>query len=143
MQHAVEQVIGREGETATLLLRCPLNFGGLGGGFAPRQLRRYTLSGSSASGVRTNAFFLSSYRTSLCFKKVGNRFFPFGGNCAPPSFCIWRRNPIERSPMPRGKIFSDLTVTPPQVPHFRLSWSSIYPQDSQGNCIKSPLLRRT
>ncbi len=34
----VEQVIGREGETATLLSRCPLNFGGLGGVFAPRHL---------------------------------------------------------------------------------------------------------
>ncbi len=36
----VQQIIGREGETATLLSRCPLNFGGLGGGFASRQLRR-------------------------------------------------------------------------------------------------------
>ena len=40
---ATEQVIGREGETATLLSRCPLNSGGLGGGFAPRQLRRWAL----------------------------------------------------------------------------------------------------
>jgi hypothetical protein len=31
---------GREGETATLFLRCPLNSNGLGGGFAPRQLNR-------------------------------------------------------------------------------------------------------
>jgi hypothetical protein len=37
---ATEQIIGREGETATLLLRCPLNSNGLGGGFAPRQLNR-------------------------------------------------------------------------------------------------------
>jgi len=36
-----EQVIGREGETATLLSCCVLNSNGLGGGFAPRQLRRY------------------------------------------------------------------------------------------------------
>ncbi len=43
-QRAVEQVIGREGETATLLSRRPLNFGGLGGGFAPRQLNRCALS---------------------------------------------------------------------------------------------------
>jgi len=35
-----EQIIGREGETATLLSRRPLNFGGLGGGFAPRQFNR-------------------------------------------------------------------------------------------------------
>jgi len=36
-----QQIIGREGETATLFWRCPLNFGGLGGGFAPRQFNRY------------------------------------------------------------------------------------------------------
>ncbi len=41
----VEQVIGREGETATFLSRCPLNFGGRGGGFAPRQLRRWAAIG--------------------------------------------------------------------------------------------------
>ena len=35
-----EQVIGREGETATLLSRCPLNFTLRVGGFAPRQLHR-------------------------------------------------------------------------------------------------------
>ena len=29
------------GETAALLSRCPLNFSGLGGGFAPRHLNRY------------------------------------------------------------------------------------------------------
>jgi hypothetical protein len=34
------QIIGREGETATLLSHCPLKFGGLGGGFAPRQFNR-------------------------------------------------------------------------------------------------------
>jgi hypothetical protein len=37
-QHAVEQFNGREGETATFIRRCPLNFSGLGGGFAPRHL---------------------------------------------------------------------------------------------------------
>ncbi len=37
---AAEQIIGREGETATLLSRCPLNLGGLSGGFAPRQFGR-------------------------------------------------------------------------------------------------------
>ncbi len=40
-QRATQQVIGREGETATLLSRCLLNSNGLGGGFAPRQLNRY------------------------------------------------------------------------------------------------------
>ncbi len=38
---AVEQINGREGETATFLKRCVLNSGGLGGGFAPRHLKRY------------------------------------------------------------------------------------------------------
>ena len=37
---AAEQFNGREGETATLLSRCPLNFNWLGGGFAPRHLSR-------------------------------------------------------------------------------------------------------
>jgi hypothetical protein len=36
----VEQVIGREGETATFLSRCPLNFELRGFGFAPRHLNR-------------------------------------------------------------------------------------------------------
>ncbi|MBA3784158.1 MAG: hypothetical protein H0X15_01250 [Acidobacteria bacterium] len=35
------QFNGREGETATFLSRCPSNFSGLGGGFAPRQFNRY------------------------------------------------------------------------------------------------------
>jgi len=35
-----EQVIGREGETATFLSSCPLNSNGLDGGFAPRHLSR-------------------------------------------------------------------------------------------------------
>ena len=47
-QHNVEQINGREGETATLLSRCPLKFGGLGGGFAPRHLNRYMLRGEAA-----------------------------------------------------------------------------------------------
>ena len=38
-QTAAQQIIGREGETAILLSRCPLNFNGLGGGSAPRQIR--------------------------------------------------------------------------------------------------------
>ena len=37
---ATEQVIGREGETATLLSRCPLNSELRDGGFAPRHLNR-------------------------------------------------------------------------------------------------------
>ncbi len=39
-----EQIIGREGETATLLSRCPLNFSLHVGGFAPRQFNRYMAS---------------------------------------------------------------------------------------------------
>jgi predicted RNA-binding protein YlqC (UPF0109 family) len=39
-QTAVEQIIGREGETALCLETCVVTFGRLGGGFAPRQLRR-------------------------------------------------------------------------------------------------------
>jgi len=44
MQRAAQQIIGREGETATFLSRCPLNFSGLGGGFAPRQFGRWAAS---------------------------------------------------------------------------------------------------
>jgi len=40
----VQQSIGREGETATLFLRCVLNLNGLGGGFAPRHLNRWATS---------------------------------------------------------------------------------------------------
>ncbi len=43
-QRDTEQFNGREGEIATLLSRCPFNFGGLGGGFAPRHLKRSTAS---------------------------------------------------------------------------------------------------
>ena len=39
-QRATQQINGREGETATFLSRCPLNFSGLDGGFAPRHLNR-------------------------------------------------------------------------------------------------------
>jgi hypothetical protein len=46
MKTAAEQVIGREGETATFLSRRPFNSNGLGGGFAPRQFGR-----SAASGI--------------------------------------------------------------------------------------------
>jgi len=38
---AIEQIIGREGETATLLSRCLFTFGELSGGFAPRHLSSF------------------------------------------------------------------------------------------------------
>jgi hypothetical protein len=44
MKRAIEQINGREGETATFLSSCPLNLSGLGGGFAPRHLSRSALS---------------------------------------------------------------------------------------------------
>ena len=47
MQRTVEQFNGREGETATLLSSCPLNFSGLAGGFAPRHLSRSTAARNS------------------------------------------------------------------------------------------------
>ncbi len=40
MSTRAQQIIGREGETATFLSRCPLNFELRVIGFAPRQLRR-------------------------------------------------------------------------------------------------------
>ena len=40
-QTAAQQIIGREGETATLFSRCLFNSNGLGGGFAPRHLNRW------------------------------------------------------------------------------------------------------
>ncbi len=52
-QYAVEQIIGREGETATFLSRCLFTFGGLGGGFAPRQLCRWVLSYLMLSNVKS------------------------------------------------------------------------------------------
>ena len=45
MRRAAEQFNGREGETATLLSRCPLNLSLRGGGFAPRHLSRYVARG--------------------------------------------------------------------------------------------------
>ncbi len=41
---ATEQIIGREGETATFLSRCPLNPNLRVIGFAPRQFNRSALS---------------------------------------------------------------------------------------------------
>ena len=54
MKRAVEQFNGREGETATLLSRCVVTFGGLGGGFAPRHLSRsaFSLKSTVANGRR-------------------------------------------------------------------------------------------
>jgi len=40
MKGATQQIIGREGETATFFLRCVVSFGLRGGGFAPRQFGR-------------------------------------------------------------------------------------------------------
>ncbi len=40
MKRAVQQIIGRERETATLYKRRPLNSSLRGGGFAPHQLNR-------------------------------------------------------------------------------------------------------
>jgi len=40
MRRTAQQINGREGETATLFGRCPLNFSLRGGGFAPRHLSR-------------------------------------------------------------------------------------------------------
>ena len=40
-ERRIEQIIGREGETATFLKRCLLKVAGLGGGFFPRQINRY------------------------------------------------------------------------------------------------------
>ncbi len=45
LQHAVEQIIGREGETATLLSRCLFNSELRVIGFAPRQLNRWARRG--------------------------------------------------------------------------------------------------
>jgi hypothetical protein len=44
INRAVEQFNGRDGETATFFWHCPLNLNGLGGGFAPRQRRRWASS---------------------------------------------------------------------------------------------------
>ena len=46
-KRAVEQIIGREGETATFIWRCLVSLNLCGGGFAPRQFNRSTLSGEN------------------------------------------------------------------------------------------------
>ena len=45
IQRTVQPIIGREGETATLLSRCLVSLNLCGGGFAPRQLRRSAFLG--------------------------------------------------------------------------------------------------
>ncbi len=40
LSRAAEQIIGREGETATLFLHCLVSLSLRGGGFAPRHLNR-------------------------------------------------------------------------------------------------------
>ncbi len=42
-ERATQQIIGREGETATFIWRCVVNFSLSIFGFAPRQLRRWVL----------------------------------------------------------------------------------------------------
>ncbi len=49
----VEQFNGREGKTATLYERRPLNLNGLGGGFAPRHLNR----SASSRILQTSRYF--------------------------------------------------------------------------------------
>jgi hypothetical protein len=49
IQTAAQQIIGREGETATFIRRCPLNFNLREFGFAPRQLNRYAFSVSTGA----------------------------------------------------------------------------------------------
>jgi hypothetical protein len=44
LKTAVEQIIGREGETATLLSRCLVSLKLCRGGFAPRQFNRWAHS---------------------------------------------------------------------------------------------------
>ena len=43
-KRAIEQIIGREGETATFFSRCVVSFGLRGFGFAPRQFGRYAVA---------------------------------------------------------------------------------------------------
>jgi hypothetical protein len=47
MKRATQQIIGREGETATLLSRCLVTLNLCGGGFAPRHLSRWAFRGGN------------------------------------------------------------------------------------------------
>ena len=57
MKGGGEQFNGREGETATLLLNLSITFDIDAGGFAPRQLNRYTLLGESRESVKLEVAF--------------------------------------------------------------------------------------
>ncbi|MGI8494094.1 MAG: hypothetical protein ACR2L1_02115 [Pyrinomonadaceae bacterium] len=57
-KRATQQFNGREGETATLLSRCPLKSNGLGGGFAPRHLSRWVLSCKIGVCMKKTAFLI-------------------------------------------------------------------------------------
>jgi len=56
IKDAAEQIIGREGETATFFLRCVVTFSLREFGFVPRQFNRSVLSGSDAKCVRFACF---------------------------------------------------------------------------------------
>ena len=58
MRRTAQQVIGREGETATFIRRCPLNLELRVFGFAPRQLNRSTLLGESETYSLAKLFLL-------------------------------------------------------------------------------------
>ncbi len=60
-QRHAEQIIGREGETATLLSRCVVTFSLRVVGFAPRQLNRYNdWRNLTTHSIRPLSHFLSS-----------------------------------------------------------------------------------
>jgi len=59
-----EQIIGREGETATFLSRCPFNSELRGFGFAPRQLNRWASSrfpDTAEIRSRNSSFYLQAF----------------------------------------------------------------------------------
>ncbi len=102
-ERAVQQVIGREGETATLLSRRPLNFSGLGGGFAPRHLNR-----SPPAGSKTE---ISIGLTSLKleFYLLSNLSLKISGFCWQTS-CAIRRFPQSCAKANLGLVKINLTV---------------------------------
>ena len=54
MSKHAEQINGCEGETATLLPRCPVNSELRGDGFAPRHLNRSTFSVAERAAILRN-----------------------------------------------------------------------------------------
>ncbi len=65
-QRAAQQIIGREGETATFIWRCPLNFSLREFGFAPRQFNRSMPRGKIQFCIwltRIKGFHSSQYAT--------------------------------------------------------------------------------